>query len=374
MSKRLYKLSENSFEELGVKNIEQLWNKVKKDFDGLQSDIYIKRDSRHVDEKEHTIEFVLSGEKEDRHGDIVRQNWDLKNFKKNPVFLNSHNYGDIAEIIGKWIKIGVNKETKQLEGTVKFAVDENPKAKIAFALYAGEYASAVSAGFIPKKFSDKGEILESELLEGSAVSVPAYAFALAKSNGINIEKLYETKKQVDNTDEDLQDEKDDGDITEADGDSSEGDGEESEQTTEGDGDSEEDKSDEKEVKEVKESFKCECLDCGHKMTSDKHCNELKCSKCGGKMRRQDRPGQGKELEPATDESLEAEPVVEPKSKKQIKLEKKQLLLNKIAKSIDSYSEIIKVETRESESQSVRANNLRSINKSIRNLLRVKKLQ
>lgn len=45
-----------------------------------------------------------------------------------------------------------------------------------------------------------------------------------------------------------------------------------------------------------EEFKCECIKCGHKMVSDKHCTELKCEKCGGKMRRQERPGPGKDLE------------------------------------------------------------------------------
>jgi len=40
-------------------------------------------------------------------------------------------------------------------------------------------------------------------------------------------------------------------------------------------------------------FNCECIDCGHKMVSETaHCNELKCSECGGQMRRQNRPGVG----------------------------------------------------------------------------------
>jgi len=39
-------------------------------------------------------------------------------------------------------------------------------------------------------------------------------------------------------------------------------------------------------------FTCECLDCGHTMESAQHCNETKCPKCGGMMRRKDRPGPG----------------------------------------------------------------------------------
>lgn len=49
--------------------------------------------------------------------------------------------------------------------------------------------------------------------------------------------------------------------------------------------------------EKKTKYKCECLSCGHKLTSEKHCNTLKCPKCGGKMRREERPGTGRDDEP-----------------------------------------------------------------------------
>ena len=42
-----------------------------------------------------------------------------------------------------------------------------------------------------------------------------------------------------------------------------------------------------------DTFKCECVDCGHKMESKKHCADIECPKCGGKMRRAERPGPGK---------------------------------------------------------------------------------
>jgi len=42
----------------------------------------------------------------------------------------------------------------------------------------------------------------------------------------------------------------------------------------------------------KETFNCECLDCGHKFESEEHCNEVKCPECGGKCRRVERPGPG----------------------------------------------------------------------------------
>ena len=41
------------------------------------------------------------------------------------------------------------------------------------------------------------------------------------------------------------------------------------------------------------SFNCTCIECGHKQTSQQHCKDLKCSNCGGQMRRNSRPGVGK---------------------------------------------------------------------------------
>jgi ATP-dependent Clp endopeptidase proteolytic subunit ClpP len=41
-----------------------------------------------------------------------------------------------------------------------------------------------------------------------------------------------------------------------------------------------------------QKFQCECIDCGYEMESEKHCRDLKCPKCGGAMRRKDRPGPG----------------------------------------------------------------------------------
>ena len=144
---------------------------------------------KNADSDKAIIEGVFSSAKEDRHGDVVKQDFDLKSYKKNPVIINSHNYKDATEVVGKASKLSLN--SGQLEGKIEFAVKENPKAKIIFDLYAGGFLNAFSIGFIPKEFNDKGEILKSELLEISTVSVPANAYALAKQKGIEIEKLYE---------------------------------------------------------------------------------------------------------------------------------------------------------------------------------------
>ena len=39
-------------------------------------------------------------------------------------------------------------------------------------------------------------------------------------------------------------------------------------------------------------FECECIECGHRLTSEEHCKDLKCPECGGQMRRVERPGPG----------------------------------------------------------------------------------
>jgi len=40
-------------------------------------------------------------------------------------------------------------------------------------------------------------------------------------------------------------------------------------------------------------FNCECIECGFKMVSEKHCVDIVCPKCGGQMRRAERPGPGR---------------------------------------------------------------------------------
>jgi len=66
------------------------------------------------------------------------------------------------------------------------------------------------------------------------------------------------------------------------------------------------------------SFNCSCVKCGHKITSDEHCVNLKCPKCGGQMRRADRPGDGK---PEDKKTAKVEKSLEKKmEKKEIKKE------------------------------------------------------
>jgi hypothetical protein len=69
---------------------------------------------------------------------------------------------------------------------IQFATDVNPMAKIAYGLYKAKFLAAVSVGFIPLRWENgnqdtafRRKYLEQELLEVSAVAIPANPNALA---------------------------------------------------------------------------------------------------------------------------------------------------------------------------------------------------
>lgn len=171
-----------------------------------------------VDKENYRLTMVASTQDIDRHGDtVIQSGWDLKPFSKNPVILNSHNYYDATEVIARAENTrieGKGKRSKLIQDWV-FAVEENPKAKIIFDLYAGKFLHASSVGFIPRKFAEKKDgtrdwftIEEAELLEVSAVSVPANAYALAKSKGIDVDELPEEMIEEEGEVEEVEEETD----------------------------------------------------------------------------------------------------------------------------------------------------------------------
>jgi len=134
------------------------------------------------------VRFVGTVATTDRTGDVIETaGWDLKNYAKNPVFLWDHNPS--LPPIGKVLK--VEHKATELIFDVEFATEDvNPFADRIFKSYTQGFLSAVSVGFIPKKVelikSAKGDVTgfrvkEQELLELSAVSIPAHQDALAAS-------------------------------------------------------------------------------------------------------------------------------------------------------------------------------------------------
>lgn len=130
-------------------------------------------------------EMIFSTETKDRHGDIVRVSGaQLKNFKKNPVYLWAHN--NYIPAIGR-VK-SIKKEPSQLVGRTVFD-DEDEFAKLIESKFERGFLSASSIGFIPlewEEMKDKDgwvigyDIKKYDLLEVSAVPVPANFEALSK--------------------------------------------------------------------------------------------------------------------------------------------------------------------------------------------------
>lgn len=131
---------------------------------------------KEVEDNPRVLRFIGSDETLDRASDVMTlDGWELDNYIKNPVFLFGHDYSQPP--IGK--AIGVSITEKGLEFDIEFADKETyPFADTIHRLFKGGFMKAVSVGFIPKEShydpkANKNYITKKELLELSAVSVPA---------------------------------------------------------------------------------------------------------------------------------------------------------------------------------------------------------
>jgi hypothetical protein len=155
------------------------------------------------------LDFVSSDATLDRYHEIISPaGWNLAAYQKNPVFQNAHQYGDIIFTLGKALVTEVRRSADASSASpylfqrIEFAVAANPMAKIAHALYSGKFLNTVSVGFIPVRWEDgtaqsgyTRKYLEQELLEVSAVAIPANPNALAlalKSGAVEKSDLKET--------------------------------------------------------------------------------------------------------------------------------------------------------------------------------------
>ena len=149
-----------------------------------------------LDSSATTLDFIASTATLDRYHEVIEPSgWRLDSYRSNPVFQNAHNYGDILFTLGK----ALTTEVRSVGGAhalcqrIQFATEVNPVARIAYGLYKGGFLNAVSVGFIPLRWEDGGSsaasakgsndprrrYLEQELLEVSAVAIPANPDALA---------------------------------------------------------------------------------------------------------------------------------------------------------------------------------------------------
>lgn len=183
MERELYQINKKSLEDANVKSVKELWEKRKEEgFVGIKTTIPLTIERK--ENKDNLFHAIFSTPTKDRHEEIVRQNFDLKAYKKNPVMLDSHNYSSIENIIARVKRI---KSGDVLEGDIEFALD-NPRGYLAYKLASGGFLNTSSIGFMPLEFSEDGtEILKSELLEISLVSVPANPEALIEKMNKSIE-------------------------------------------------------------------------------------------------------------------------------------------------------------------------------------------
>ena len=130
--------------------------------------------------------FVISSEEVDRHGDVIlAEGWRLAAYQRNPVFLWAHDY--TRPVIGR--AVSVWPEPEQLLARMEFAPTDF--AREVAALYRSGYQQGVSVGFKPLRYEERRQektgaflgirFLEQELLEVSAVPVPANRSALRRA-------------------------------------------------------------------------------------------------------------------------------------------------------------------------------------------------
>ena len=135
---------------------------------------------------DNSMSFVLSTDEVDRHGDVIATGgWNLKSYRKNPVFLWAHDYA--RPVIGRAVETWL--EPHRLLARVEFA--PTGFAQEVAGLYQAGYQRGVSVGFKPLRFEERRDdktgalvgihFLEQELLEVSAVPVPANRSALRRA-------------------------------------------------------------------------------------------------------------------------------------------------------------------------------------------------
>jgi len=153
---------------------------------------------RSIDEKNFTLEAIVSDETIDRYQEVIKIDaWKkgLKNYQKHGVLLSSHNYGTLTNQIGIAEKVRV-EDGKLIAKFKYFTNSGNPEADWGWFL-AKQGLAAYSVGFLPRPNGyetaswDEDDVksgkkplrtyTDVELLEISQVTVPANPSALQKS-------------------------------------------------------------------------------------------------------------------------------------------------------------------------------------------------
>lgn len=281
-----------------------------------------KVDEKTADLKEGEILHWVSTPALDRdHEIMLPMGAYLKWYRKNPIVAWAHEYNKVENVLGN--NVSIKKTEKGILAKTRFTF-RNPQAEQVYNLYKDKVLKAWSVGFIPisgykpdeedggaTEYPPKaGEVLyiheKWEMLEYSAVPIPSNPEVLTDQVAKSMDLDSDLFKYLKENAKELDDKKTKGKtiislggIDSKDGKKQKEEGKEEEKK--------EDKSKEEEKgkrainleklmqeeKKGKAKYTCECVDCGTMKETDKHCKDLKCPKCGGQMRRVERPGPGK---------------------------------------------------------------------------------
>lgn len=164
---------------------------------------------RKVSEEDRTVQFVISDERKDRHGTVIKMDgWQLDDFNNNGIV------GYMHEVHGSWDGsnpdqvIGIGKafrEGDELIGEVTFEpADINPLAEKLFKKVQFGSIRATSVGFMPEEGhwgskrdgedEDTYYFTKQSLLEFSLVNIPSNANALKRGIGEGVEEYLERNK------------------------------------------------------------------------------------------------------------------------------------------------------------------------------------
>jgi len=146
---------------------------------GIRAGLYVEtREVREASGDAPMLDFIASDETVDRYNEVIRlDGWQLDNFRRNPVILDSHDSTSVGKILGNSPLIDLREG--KLINRVRFAV-ENPLGNLAYKMAKGGFIKSESVGFIPLawqsgKNADEPDrtYTKQELIEISLVAVPA---------------------------------------------------------------------------------------------------------------------------------------------------------------------------------------------------------
>ena len=160
--------------------------------------------------------FVASDASEDREGDVIALDWNLANFRRNPVILADHCRRDV---IGKAAAAWVTDTALMIVVTWHDDAEVNPNGALIAAQHRNGFRAAGSVGFSPGRVTPRHNLPSDheayrkpkdgespwfppslyekcELLEFSSVSIPANARALQQRGTGGAEALFKSLADV----------------------------------------------------------------------------------------------------------------------------------------------------------------------------------